>query len=202
VNPVTFLKVKPMTKAASLTLGMIILAGPMGWAQPVATDAAISEAVRRQANTILLRQKLADAQVAQSRQDLPVAVKLYEDAYTLVEGIGDRVSPEAATTVAGLTSVRLELARAAQKRDELNEVRKQLTRVLKVDPKNKQAIAGIVEIVRLYEAEIGRLVAAGNDARVVELAGYARKIDPNRTSLEEFEREARARLDFAATEAK
>jgi hypothetical protein len=73
--------------------------------------------------------------------------------------------------------------------------------VLKADPKNKQAIVGIVEIVRLYEAEIGRLAAAGDDARVVELAGFARKIDPNRTSLEEFEREARAKLDPAATAA-
>lgn len=74
--------------------------------------------------------------------------------------------------------------------------------VLKADPKNKQAIAGIVEIVHLYETEIGRLVAAGDDARALELTGYARKIDPNRTSLEEFEREARARLDPASTGAK
>jgi eukaryotic-like serine/threonine-protein kinase len=74
--------------------------------------------------------------------------------------------------------------------------------VLKADPKNKQAIVGIIEIVHLYEAEIGRQVAAGNDERVLELVGYARKIDPNRTSLEEFEQEARARLDTAATEAR
>jgi protein-tyrosine-phosphatase len=74
--------------------------------------------------------------------------------------------------------------------------------VLRIDPKNKQAITGIVEIVHLYEAEIGRLAAAGDDARVVELAGHARRIDPNRTSLEEFERTARARLNPAAVEAK
>jgi hypothetical protein len=66
--------------------------------------------------------------------------------------------------------------------------------VLRMDPKNAAAVAGIVEIVKLYEAEIQRLATAGDYGRVVELAGYARKIDPNRTSLEDFERAARDNL--------
>ena len=66
--------------------------------------------------------------------------------------------------------------------------------VLRMDPKNKAAAMGIVEIVRLYETELARLAAAGDHARVAELAGYARKIDPNRNTLEDFEREARTHL--------
>ena len=38
---------------------------------------------------------------------------------------------------------------------------------------------------------------AGDYASVVELAGYARKIDPSRASLEDVEREARAHLETA-----
>ena len=63
--------------------------------------------------------------------------------------------------------------------------------VLRLDPQNATAVAGIVEIVKLYEAEIQRLAAAGDYGRVVELAGYARKIDPVRASLEDLERTAR-----------
>jgi hypothetical protein len=66
--------------------------------------------------------------------------------------------------------------------------------VLRMDPQNASALAGILEIVRLYEAEMQRAAAAGEDARVVELAGYVRRIDPNRDSLEKLERDARARL--------
>lgn len=70
--------------------------------------------------------------------------------------------------------------------------------VLRMDPQNRSALDGIVEIVHLYEAEIQRAAEAGQDARVIELAGFARKIDPNRPSLEQLESEARARQGTAA----
>lgn len=70
--------------------------------------------------------------------------------------------------------------------------------VLRMDPQNRSALEGIVEIVHLYEAEIQRAAEAGEDARVVELAGFARKIDPNRSSLEQLESEARARQGMTA----
>lgn len=74
--------------------------------------------------------------------------------------------------------------------------------VLRADPRNKQAIAGIVGIVHQYETEISRAADAGDDERVVELAGYARKIDPARSSLEDFERDARARLESSTAAGK
>jgi hypothetical protein len=66
--------------------------------------------------------------------------------------------------------------------------------VLRMEPTNEQAVAGIVEIVGLYEAEIQQRMEAGDFAGVIELAAYARRIDPNRASLEDAEREARLRL--------
>ena len=79
-----------MTKAAPLSLGFILLlaAAALLPAQTSPTDAAVNEAVLRQANTIILRQKLLDAKNTALRGDLTGAAKLYEDANTLVEQIG------------------------------------------------------------------------------------------------------------------
>ncbi|MEK7706727.1 MAG: hypothetical protein AAB380_01870, partial [Verrucomicrobiota bacterium] len=147
-----------MTKAASLSLGLIMLIGTTAitWSQSAPTDAAINEAVRRQANTILLRQKLSDARSAELRKDPAAAVKLYEDAYKLVQDIGDTVSPEATTTVAGLVAVRLELARAAQNRDDLDEAKTQAARVLKVDPKNEAGLAFMKQNEKMLADQRGR----------------------------------------------
>ena len=69
-----------MTKAASLSIGLILLCGSAvtGRTQPTPADTAIKEAVQRQADTLALRQKLADAQAAEARKDLTAAAKLYE----------------------------------------------------------------------------------------------------------------------------
>src|SRR4051794_19882475 len=76
---------------------------------------AAEEAVRRQADTILLRQKLAAAQTAQQRQDLPKAAKLYEDCYALVQRVGTSVDGEAQAVRIGLAGTLLELAHQSQR---------------------------------------------------------------------------------------
>ncbi len=63
---------------------------------------AVNEAVLRQANTIVLRQKLAEAKNAVAHGDLPGAAKIYEDAYTLVQQIGSGIDAETAQTISGL----------------------------------------------------------------------------------------------------
>ena len=108
-----------MTKAVSVPLGIFfILAGPL--LSPAQTnnaaDLAVTEAVLRQANTMVLRQKLVDARDAAARGDLAVAAKLYQDAYSLVQQIGSGIDVESAQTISGLVSVRLELARQAQRK--------------------------------------------------------------------------------------
>ena len=94
----------------------------------------------RQANTIILRQKLLEAKNTALRGDLPGAAKLYEDAYTLVEQIGSGIAEEKAQTISGLASTRLALARQAQSQDDLHEADTQVNRVLKVDPQNPDAL--------------------------------------------------------------
>jgi general secretion pathway protein D len=103
-------------------------------------EAAVNEAVYRQANRITLRQRLADARAAQDRHALASAAKLYEDAWELVLRIGSGVDAERDQTIAGLTAVRMELARAAQARGDYKEARTQVGDVLRVDPTSAVAV--------------------------------------------------------------
>jgi hypothetical protein len=132
-----------MTKAVSLSLGFILLMATAAAlpAQTSSTDMAVNEAVIRQANTIVLRQKLEDAKNAAARGDMVGAAKLYEDSYSLVQQIGSGIDAETAQTVAGLAGTRLTLARQAQGRGDLREAESQISRVLKVDPQNSAALA-------------------------------------------------------------
>jgi type II secretory pathway component GspD/PulD (secretin)/tetratricopeptide (TPR) repeat protein len=147
-----------MIRSFQLFVGvsLLVAGSTAAFAQPTQTDAAVSEAVRRQADTITLTQKLAVAQDAARRGDLEVAAKTYEQCVKLVEGIGSgRVEAESAAVVSGLTDVRLQLAEAAQKRGDLREADVQVSRVLKVNPNSERAIA--------FKAE--------NDKRLKEMAG-------------------------------
>jgi serine/threonine protein kinase len=60
---------------------------------------------------------------------------------------------------------------------------------------NDDAVNGIVEIVRLYEAEAKRRFDAGDFIEAAQLAEYALEIDPDRASLKELELDAKARLN-------
>jgi len=132
-----------MRKAASVSFGLVFLfaTATVSWAQRAPEDAAIEEAIRRQADVITLRQKLAQARDAEARKDLAATAKLYGDAYKLVQGIGSGfgIDEETSQTVAGLASVRLELARLAQKSGDLKEADTQVSLVLTVDPQNPAA---------------------------------------------------------------
>ena len=131
-----------MMKAATLPLVLTFLfaAASASNAQTQPQETAVNEAIYRQANRITLRQKLADARAAQERNALPSAAKLYDDAWELVQKIGSGVDAERDQTVAGLAAVRLELARAAQRRGDYKEARTQVDDVLRVDPTNAAAI--------------------------------------------------------------
>jgi type II secretory pathway component GspD/PulD (secretin) len=131
-----------MNKAATVSLAWVLLlaAAPAIYAQTPPQEAAVNEAVYRQANRITLRQKLADARAAQERRALQTAAKLYDEAWDLVQKIGSGVDAERDQTVAGLAAVRLELARTAQSHSNYKEARTQVDDVLRVDPANAAAI--------------------------------------------------------------
>lgn len=102
---------------------------------------AVDESVRRQAAQLELRSKLEAAQIAEQRRDLPSAAKLYGDAWRLVEIIGSGVEAEARQTVAGLSAVRLELARSAQRRSDYRDAKVHIDQVLNVNPHDQTAVA-------------------------------------------------------------
>src|SRR2546423_1191900 len=99
-----------MTKAASLSLGLIVLVASVplagiSLAQTDAVSVASNEAVKRTADTITLRKKLEEAAAAQTRKDLATAAKLYEDCWALAQSIGPNyIESEWAATVRGLTA--------------------------------------------------------------------------------------------------
>ncbi len=126
-------------------------------AQPAPTQTAVDEAVRRQADTIVLRQRLMEAQVAQSDGNLVMAAKLYEDAYSLVQGIGQGVDAEAAQTVEGLVAVRMQLARKAEKQNDYQEAAVQLNRVLRISPGYPDAEALKQKNDKLLAEQAGRV---------------------------------------------
>jgi type II secretory pathway component GspD/PulD (secretin)/tetratricopeptide (TPR) repeat protein len=130
-----------MTKAAFLTLASSILlaAAPSAWSQAPADETAVNEAVYRQANRITLRQKLTDAKGAQDRRQLVAAAKMYDEAWELVQKIGSGIDAERAETIAGLTAVRMQLAKTEQSNGDLVGANAQINDVLRVDPSNATA---------------------------------------------------------------
>jgi general secretion pathway protein D len=133
-----------MIKAAHLYLGLSLVVAPVPalLAQSAGEDLGIAsnEAVYRQANRVKLREKLVAAATARDRQDLATAAKLYDDAWELVGSIGPGVEQEARMTQLGLGTVRLELARTAQRRGDYREADRQVKDVLRVDKTNQQAL--------------------------------------------------------------
>ncbi len=133
-----------MIKAVYLSLGFLFLvaAAPALPAQQMSpASEAGNEAVLRQANTIVLRQKIEDARNAQARGDIVTAAKLYEDANQLVQSIGSGIDAETAETIAGLDATHMELARQEQRAGALHAADDQVLLVLKVDPHNPEAVA-------------------------------------------------------------
>ena len=133
-----------MTKAVILPLGLMLLlaAAPASRAQAQATaeETAVNEAIYRQANRVILIQKLTEARSAQSRNAPASAAKLYDEAWDLAQKIGSGVDAEREQTIAGLAAVRLDLARAAQGQNQLEEADIQIKDVLRVDPANAAAL--------------------------------------------------------------
>jgi tetratricopeptide (TPR) repeat protein len=131
-----------MIKATHLSLGLaaMLVLPAAAFAQDSAIGMAVQQSVLNQANTIVLRQKLADAQAATQRGDIVGAAKLYQDSVTLAQEIGSGIDAETAQAVAGLSYTSLILARDAQSRGDLRTADVRVKQVLKADPNNIAAI--------------------------------------------------------------
>jgi general secretion pathway protein D len=108
-----------MIRAAytSFSLALLLTAATVAMAQEAApagdTDIAVREAVRRQAYTVELRQKLGEAGLAEQRKDLPAASRAYGQAVELSDQIGTGTGPEAKAAITGLSRVNTVLAQDA-----------------------------------------------------------------------------------------
>jgi Flp pilus assembly secretin CpaC/tetratricopeptide (TPR) repeat protein len=123
---------------------MLAVASPLATFHAPAQDAvatASGEAVRRQAYTLELRQKLDEAQRAVDAKNLPMAAKIYDGCYDLVQRIGAGVDAEAQATVNGLVTTRLALAKDAFSRGDYRSAQTQIADAFRVDPKNPDVLA-------------------------------------------------------------
>ena len=152
-----------MTKAALFSLGLaaLLVLPSVVTAQDNSSIAmADSEAVLRQAKTIDLRQKLAEAQEAAQHGNIVAAAKIYQESCTLAEEIGSGIDFETAQAKAGLATTRLAVARDAQSRGDLREAGTQAAQVLKVDPKNPAALAFKKQNDQMLAAMKGKIPSA------------------------------------------
>src|SRR5580765_3888252 len=132
-----------MIKAAiiPITIALLLASAPGSYAQPPSADGAVPEALRRQAAVKDLHDLITNAGDAQRRHDLALAAKLYDSAWEKVIYIGPaNMEREAEVVKSGLASVRMELARAAQRRGDTLDASVQVKDILRVDPHNLTAI--------------------------------------------------------------
>jgi len=160
-----------LTKAITITAGLFLLLATLApaQAQPTPAQLAQDEAVRREEALILLRQKLAGAQAAEKVGSLVEASKLYEEAYDRGVYVGDLAEAEMRQVIAGLVQVRMKLADADLKTGNLEDAHTHVIRVLKVDPKNAEALKLKATVDEMLAAQIGRAPSKEVLARVPEV---------------------------------
>ena len=205
-----------MIKAALTSLCLVLLFGTTTFvsAQPTTpADPAVQEALRRQAARISLRQKLDQALAAEQRKDLPAAAKFYDQAWELVEFVGpDTIPQETQQTVAGLTAVRMQMARDEQSHGNYKEAQINVSDVLRVNPHDPEALAFDADNRRLIQQQAGQIpddatlaeiprvqsnkVAAATLVQDARLLFQLRKLDEAEVKLKEA-----MRLDPASTTA-
>ncbi|MEO7675813.1 MAG: hypothetical protein ABIV39_03495, partial [Verrucomicrobiota bacterium] len=161
-----------MIKAVKISFGLFILLGTaILHAQPNPAEVAEIEAVRRQEATITLHNKLLSAQEAQRKGFLVDAGKLYQEAVSLFPkvGAGPNVDLDKKQTVAGLVTVRLQLARDAQRRGNLAEADEQVSSALKIDSRNEALLKFKRENDNLILAQIGNIPSPETLSRVPDV---------------------------------
>src|SRR6267154_2013873 len=106
-----------MIKTAVASLCLVLPFASATLAQTAADlQPAIDESIRREAYTVDLHKKLADAQSAQKKGDNFEAAKLFTDCLGLIKKIGPGLDAEQKQVLAGVVPVRLQLAQQAQRR--------------------------------------------------------------------------------------
>src|SRR5438105_13674132 len=97
-------------KAVIKSFVLVLASGSLAVAQAPAPvtplGTAEDQAVRRQYDRTQSREKLDQARDAETRKDLPLAAKLYDDAWSLADTVGPLADAERQMAAAGIASVR------------------------------------------------------------------------------------------------
>src|SRR5881394_1213995 len=128
-----------MIKAAIIT-SFCLLALPLASFSQDANQEAIREGIRRQYNTMVMRDTLKKADDALAKNDLQTAAKLYDDSWNLIMSIGPGVEDEARHVQQGIGATRMPLAMDAQKKNDYSTADREVRDVLRIDPNNQTAI--------------------------------------------------------------
>lgn len=143
-----------MIKAVKTSLILILLfAGVAPGRGQAALDDASAEAVRRQANTIEMRKLIEDARLAKTRGQTLTAIQKYEAAWISSQSLAN-VDTERAQIQAELVPMRLEVAKQAQSRGDLDESDTQIKAALRINPNDPAALKAKTDNdVRIHEQE-------------------------------------------------
>ena len=152
-----------MRKAAPTLLSVaLFLAVPSLRAQTSesATGMAVQEAIRKQAEAIDMSAKLAAAQAAERRKDLPEAKQLYQVCLDEARDIGPSAQAQMAQIIAGRDAVLMELAAQAVEAHDYNAAEEQYRQLLAADPTNEAAIRAEKQNAAILESLKGMMPTA------------------------------------------
>src|SRR5947209_4464059 len=127
-----------MIKAVKTSLILILLCGGVvqlrAQSNPAdAVEAAEAEAVRRQANTMSMRQVIDQARQARARGDTQLAIAKYEQAWTLAQGLSD-AGAERKEIQDELAPIRLEAAHKEEALGNYSAAQSHIKAALRVAP--------------------------------------------------------------------
>ena len=115
--------------------------GPVGVGKIDVLTVVSDEAVRRQETTGVMKRTLARAEASRKQKNFWAAAVLYEATLAHSRQLGGvNVDVETRRAIAGLTTSRLGLAKAANKQWDFAAADQHMARLLDLDPKNKKAL--------------------------------------------------------------
>ncbi|NBQ25368.1 MAG: hypothetical protein EBU26_14120, partial [Verrucomicrobia bacterium] len=172
----SLMSIKPMSKAArtilSLVLGLSMASGLSAQSVEQLTN---TEKAKREEAVIALRIKLDQADAARANASKPEELLgtalLYEEAVNHMNRVGPYggIDSERDRVIAGMSEVRLAMAKVFQKSQQFYEADQEVTRILKLDAENADALAFKAQNDRLIARYTGRQPSRDAIANIPEV---------------------------------
>ncbi len=164
-------KLKRMIRTALALCLVLPLASALLAQSPADLQSAIDEGIRRDAYTVDLHRKLADAKAAQKKGDNFEAASLYAACSELIQKIGlTGVEAERKEVLAGTVHVRMILAEQQQRAGDFAGAALQADAILRVDPKNEAALNFKSANAEAKQKLNGRMIDEPTAAKLPEAA--------------------------------